>query len=161
MKNFEDEGSSLWNLNSESETIQDSIFRRGSSSLRHVRTPTSTDNIVTNLEERIPFDNQYKHTVHGFIKTENAKDVTLEMRASAGRSGESIFTLSIDDSISGTVDWRKYWGNIPGNQDIEFCDVRMKSGIPDSGNAVSWFDDVGLIQWDSIQSLNSFPSHKT
>ena len=157
MKNFEDEGSSLWNLNSESETIQDSIFRRGSFSLRHVRTPTSTDNIVTNLEERIPFDNQYKHTVHGFIKTENAKDVTLEIRASAGRSGESIFTTSIDDSISGTVDWRKYWGNIPGNQDIEFCDVRMKSGIPDSGNAVSWFDDVGLIQWDSIQSLNSFP----
>ena len=33
----------------------------------------------------------------------------------------------------------------------------MNSGIPDSGNAVSWFDDVGLIQWDSIQYLNSFP----
>ena len=33
MKNFEDEGSSLWNLNSNNETLQDSIFRRGGTAL--------------------------------------------------------------------------------------------------------------------------------
>ena len=63
MKNFEDEGSSLWNLNSENETLQDSIFRRGGTGLSHIRSPDSPDNIVTNLEERFPFKNEYSHTV--------------------------------------------------------------------------------------------------
>ena len=102
MKNFGGRGSSLWNLNSNNETLQDSIFRRGGTALSHIRSPNSPDNIVTNLEERIPFKNEYSHTVHGFIKTENGKEVSIEVRCASGRTGESLFTSSMGDSISGS-----------------------------------------------------------
>ena len=157
MKNFEDEGSSLWNLNSSNEMIQDSIFRKGNNGIQHIRYPESPDNIVTDLEERIPFNNQYQHTIHGFIKTENANNVTLEIKCASGRSGESLFTISIEDSISGSSTWKRYWGNIPNTQEAEFFNIRMNSDIPDSGTAYSWFDDVGLIEWDTLELISEYP----
>jgi len=157
MNNFEDEGSSLWNLNSESETLQDSIFRRGKKSLLHERSFNSPSNIVTNLEDRIPFRNDLAHTLHGYIKTINGKDVTIEARYFDSRSGESLFTASMQDSLNGDESWKKYWTEIPKVEDSEFIDIRMNSGIPDSGNSRSYFDDVGLIEWDSIRSVSNFP----
>ena len=157
MNNFEDEGSSLWNLNSDSETIQDSVFRRGRKSLLHERSSNSPSNIVTNLEDRIPFRNDLAHTLHGYIKTINGKDVTIETRYFDSRSGESLFTSAIQDSINGNEDWKKYWTEIPIVENSEFIDIRMNSGIPDSGNSKSYFDDVGIIEWDSIESVTSFP----
>ena len=152
MNNFEDEGSSLWNLNSVNESIQDSIFRRGNASVLHKRDFQSPDNIVTNLEEKIPIRNGLDHTLHGFIKTENSKDVTLELKSSINRTGEFISTVSIQDSITGTTPWTKYWGNIPLFEESEFVNIRLNSSIPDTGNAYSWFDDVGLIEWDSVET---------
>lgn len=33
----------------------------------------------------------------------------------------------------------------------------MSSGVPDTGTARSWFDDVGLIQWDSVAAFTGLP----
>ena len=33
----------------------------------------------------------------------------------------------------------------------------MNSDVPDSGESFSFFDDVGLIEWDSIQSVSNYP----
>ena len=157
MKNFEDEGSSLWNLNSINEMIQDSVVRKGEAALLHIRSESSPDNIVTNLEERIPFKNEHQHTVHGFIKTENGKEVTIEVRCAIGRSGESLFTASMGDSLSGSNNWQKYWGDIPIDEGANYFDIRLNSGVPDSGFAFSWFDDVGLVEWDSLKEISQYP----
>ncbi len=157
MNNFENEGSTLWNLNSESEVLQDSIFRRGSMGLLHIRTQDSPDNIVTDLEERIPFYKEFSHTLHGTIKTNNAKNVTLEARFYEGRTGESLSTTSINDSISGNTGWQKYWDEIPIQEEANFFNIRMNSDVPDSGYSYSFFDDVGFIQWDSLVSISEYP----
>ena len=157
MNNFENEGSSLWNINSASEILQDTIFRRGGTGLLHIRLPNSPENIVTNLENRIPYRNEKSHSLHGYIKTYNSKNVTLETRYYDGRSGESLFTSSINDSINGTYHWKKYWDEIPKINNAEFIDIRLNSDIPDSGISYSYFDDVGLIEWDSLQSISSYP----
>ena len=157
MKNFENEGSTLWNINSDNEMIQDSIFRRGRNALLHIRSPESPNNIVTNLEDRLPFDNQKQHSLHGYVKTENAKNVSIEARLSVGRTGESLITASIGDSISGSFNWEKYWNDIPYNEEAEFFDIRSNSDIPDSGLAYSWFDDVGFIEWDTLKLITEYP----
>ena len=157
MNNFENEGSSLWNLNSESEILQDSVFRRGRMGLLHKRNSDSPSNIVTNLEERLPFRNDLSHSLHGYIKTLNGKNVTIEARYFDSRSGESLFTVSMEDSVNGDNIWKKYWDEIPKIENAEFIDIRMNSDIPDSGQSFSYFDDVGLIEWDSIKSVTSFP----
>ena len=95
--------------------------------------------------------------MHGYIKTINGKDVTIEARYFDSRSGESLFTASMQDSLNGDESWKKYWTEIPKVEDSEFIDIRMNSGIPDSGNSRSYFDDVGLIEWDSIRSVSNFP----
>ncbi|SVB26357.1 uncharacterized protein METZ01_LOCUS179211, partial [marine metagenome] len=112
MKNFENEGSSLWNFNSDSEFLQDSIFRRGGIAASHLRNADSQDNIVTNLEDRMPFKSELDHTIHGYIKTQNGKDVTLQLRLAEGRTGENLLTISMEDSVNGTQDWMPYWFDI-------------------------------------------------
>ncbi len=157
MKNFEDEGSSLWNFNSDNEFLQDSIFRRGGIAATQFRNEDSPDNIITNLENRMPFKNEFDHTIHGYIKTDNGENVTLEVRLSQGRSGESLFTASMGDSVQGTKDWLPYWGNVPSHEDAKFFNIRMNTDVPNSGQSRSWFDDVGLIEWDSLKSFDGFP----
>jgi PKD repeat protein len=34
----------------------------------------------------------------------------------------------------------------------------MTSGIPDSGVSQTWFDDVGLIQWDNLKIISNYTS---
>ncbi len=157
MKNFEDEGSSLWNFNSNSEFLQDSIFRRGETAASQIRYDYAQDNIITNLEDRMPFKNEFDHTIHGYIKTENGKNVTLQIQLSEGRSGESFLTASMNDSVQGTKFWMPYWGDVPSHEDANFFDIRMSTGIPDTGKSQTWFDDVGLVEWDSLQSFEEFP----
>ena len=125
--------------------------------LLHKRNSIPPSNIVTNLEERLPFRNDLSHSLHGYIKTLNGKNVTIEARYFDSRSGESLFTVSMEDSVNGDNIWKKYWDEIPKIENAEFIDIRMNSDIPDSGQSFSYFDDVGLIEWDSIKSVTSFP----
>ena len=157
MGNFENEGSSLWNINSENEFLQDSIFRRGSNALSHIRDSNSPNNIITNLENKFPFKNHLKHTLHGNIKTDNGKNVTLQLRLSESRTSENILFISLNDSINETNDWKKYWKNIDQQDNVNFFDIVMNTDVPDSGNSQSWFDDIGLIQWDSLKVFLNTP----
>ncbi len=157
MKNFENEGSTLWNFNSESEFIDDSVYRRGGEAAVQIRQESSSENVITNLENRVPFKNELEHTIHGFIKTHNAKDATLQLRLAESRSDESLMTVSLDDSVQEEMDWHYYWGLAPTHEDANFFDIRMSSSPPDSGQSQVWFDDVGLIEWDSLQSFTDLP----
>ncbi len=157
MKNFENEGSTLWNFNSESEFIQDSVYRRGAFAATHLRDENSDAVLITNLEERILFKNEFEHSIHGFIKTENGYDVTLQARLYEGRTSPPLITSSLKDSVNGTMDWFYYWENLSHHEDAQFFDIRLHSGVPDSGVSESWFDDVGVIEWDSIRSISNFP----
>ena len=150
MNNFENEGSTLWNFNSQNEGVQDSVFRRGALAAQHKRFADSPGNIVTNFEERIPIDKNLDHTLHGYIKTINAKDVTIELRSFINRTGDNLETISLKDSIDGNSPWKKYWENISVPENSEFFDIRLNSSVPDTGVSFSWFDDVGLIEWDSL-----------
>ena len=92
MNNFEDEGSSLWNLNSESEFYKIQFLEEGVWVVTQAKFEF-TSNIVTNLEDRFPFQNDLSHSLHGYIKTVNSKNVTLEARYFDSRSGESLLTF--------------------------------------------------------------------
>ena len=74
-----------------------------------------------------------------------------------GRTGESLITVSIGDSVSGSLNWKKYWNDIPYTEEAEFFDIRSNSDIPDSGLAYSWFDDVGFIEWDTLKLITEYP----
>ena len=68
-----------------------------------------------------------RRTKESPLKTENGKNVTLQIRLSEGRSGESILTSSMNDSVQGTKFWMPYWGDVPSHEDANFFDIRMKN----------------------------------
>ncbi|GIS54495.1 hypothetical protein Ct9H90mP29_15370 [bacterium] len=69
-------------------------------------------------------------------------------RLSVGRTGESLITdqteiLYLVHLIGKSI------GMIYQTEEAEFFDIRSNSDIPIQA-AYSWFDDVGFIEWDTL-----------
>ena len=153
--NCEDEGCTLWNLNSNDEWYDDTESYEGERSICHRRYPNSGDNIVTNFTNRIKRYTDGEFTLQGYIKTQNGDDVTIEIRYYQQRSGSSwIDTEDVGVHITGDTDWNYYFNelNVPGN--CNFFDIRVNSDCPETGEALSWFDNIGIIEWSEWQSLD-------
>lgn len=148
--NMEDEGCTLWNLNSSDENYCDTVAFSGNRSIQQVRTSNSSTNIVTNFEERIicPSDT-LKFSLCGYIKTQNGANVTIEIRYHVDRTGiVPLGTENIGVQINGYSPWTFYHRGLTVPAGTKFFDIRVSSGIPNSGTAYSWFDNVGVIRWD-------------
>ncbi len=154
--NFEDEGCSLWNVNSSDEWYDSTEVYAGNRSLCHRRYPDSGDNIITNFEKRIKcYSDTVSYSLLGYIKTQNAADVTVEIRYYYSRYGS--YYLGSDDIgewISGDSDWTFYHNELSLPTSTHFFDIRLNSDCPDTGVAYSWFDNVGIIEWTEWQPIN-------
>jgi poly-gamma-glutamate capsule biosynthesis protein CapA/YwtB (metallophosphatase superfamily) len=158
MGNFEDEGSSLWNVNSNYEWLDEEVSYEGEQSLKHERTPSSPDNIITNLEKRLKIKSNKAHSIHGYLKTENGADVTIEIRFYTSRSGSQyLSTEDIGVHLSGNNDWEYFSNKVEVPEEAKYFDIRLNSNIPNTGTAHSWFDNVGVVEWESwVQNENQF-----
>ncbi|MBT3250980.1 MAG: PKD domain-containing protein [Candidatus Marinimicrobia bacterium] len=146
--NMENEGCTLWNINSDDEWYDSETSFLGDQSITHLRTPASGDNIVTNFEDRIKINNDLPHSLAGWIKTDNGDDVTVEIRFYSSRtSGNILSQESLTSGVDGDTDWTYYHQSldVPGN--AKYFDIRLNSDMPNSGEARSWFDNVSVIEW--------------
>ena len=155
--NCEDEGSTIWNLNSDDEQYDETEFYEGAISIRHRRTPTSGDNIVTNFTNRIKRYSPGEYSLHGYFKTQNGSNVTIEARYYESRSDNNwIDTEDIGSSIDGDTNWNFYWKNLTVPENCNFFDIRLNSDMPDAGEAFSWFDNVGIIEWSEWETFEDY-----
>ncbi len=149
--NMEDEGCTLWNLNSNDENYCDTVAFEGERSIQHRRDAGTSSNIVTNFEERIICRSDIiNYSLCGFIKTLNGANVTIEIKYYENRiSGYPLGEENIGVSVNGDTPWTFYHKEltIPGG--TEFFDIRLNSNVPNSGTAFSWFDNVSLVSWDN------------
>ncbi len=148
--NMEDEGCTLWNLNSADENYCDSVAVSGERSIQQIRTESSTSNIVTNFEERIicPSYN-INHSLCGYIKTQNSANVTIEIRYHQDRTGiVPLNTENVGVQVNGNTPWTFYHHDLTIPAGTKFFDIRLSSGIPNAGTAYSWFDNVSIVRWD-------------
>ncbi len=152
--NFEDEGSTAWDLDTQYELYDSTVSYRGDRSLVH-RLPPLPHNIVTRLEKRIKRYDDASFSLHGYIRTQGGVDVTLRVSFHTTRAqAETIGYDGIGVKVSGDSDWSYYHNevSVPGN--TNYFNVYPKSCPPPLGEAVSWFDDVGLIGWTAWQPFN-------
>jgi len=152
--NMEDEGSTLWLLNQAGEGY-DTVASRGSRSMRQVRSQGSSA-ITTNLEERIVCDyDRIDYTLYGLLKTENAKNAGASVEFYTSRPGGSPLDSSdLGTQVSGTTDWTRYYHNFTPLRNTKYFDIRLRSEAPSSGEGSTWFDDVGLIEWEGWLPLS-------
>ena len=147
--NFEDEGSTMWLLNQTGESY-DTIAYQGNRSLRQTRSALSSQ-IITNLEERIPcYSDSIYYTLYGYLKTQNARNAGIDVRFYRERTGSSsIGEINLDTVISGTSDWTFYNNDFTPVSGTQYIDVLMSSEGPQSGTGRTWFDNVGIIEWEN------------
>lgn len=157
MGNFENEGSSLWNVNSSDESISSTISRLGHKSLKHIRDWDDSSIIITDLEEPLPLNSEKSFSMAGFIKTKNGTQIKLQSRFWESRSGPPIQTSSMVNPINGDNNWSYYWQNLDLPENARFFNLRAYSGLPETGIGESWFDQLSFIEWDEWQSTSTFP----
>jgi hypothetical protein len=153
MGGFEDEGSTLWWLNDAQESY-DTVAAQGRRSLRQLRT-FGSGTITTGFEERPPwYSDSTDYTVYGNIRTENARNAGVAVQFYTTRTGSSpIGSASLDTLITGTSDWTDYHRDFTPVPGTNYYDLWLTSTGPVSGTGQAWFDNVGIIQWDTWQFL--------
>jgi len=148
--NMESEGASEWNLNSSDEYFDLTEAYRGQQSIGQHRIPSSGDNVVTNLENRIRLNENHLHHLSAWIKTQNGRDVTVEVRYYSGRTSTTpLATHAVTPGIDGTTDWTYYHAQSDPPNNATYFDLRLSSDTPPTGDAYSWFDDVSFVEWES------------
>ncbi|MCF8369328.1 MAG: CapA family protein [Bacteroidales bacterium] len=154
--NMEDEGATMWDLNSSSESYCDTVAYQSVRSIQHIRTSGNSSNIVTNFEEKfiLPSDT-LKYSLCGFIKTRNGANVTIQIRYFESRSAfVALDTENIGTQINGNTPWTFYHTELSVPIGTRFFDIRAYSGVPDADTAFSWFDDISVICWDEWADYN-------
>ncbi len=147
--NFEDEGSTIWNLNSDSETIDSVITLHGSGALRLTTHALQGGPTVANMENRMRWIWGEDHTICGWIKGINAGGAYPEIVYYRGRTGgEPRYTQPIGDPLRGTFDWTYFCEDLNiGNQGY-YGDFTFVNGPPYDDEGYAWFDEVKVIRWE-------------
>jgi len=152
--NFEDEGCSLWDVNSADEYYDTLAFRNERSLCQHRSAGFMTLN--TNFEKRLKiYSDTDNYTVYGHIRTENAEEATIKCRLYDSRTYTySLGDRTIGTNISGNTEWTFYYKNFVPIAGSKYIDLRLESKGPATGDGYSWFDDVGLIQWSDWKTFD-------
>lgn len=161
--NFEDEGSSLWLLDDPHEFYDDTVFYGGSRSLCQICNVGGSA-IITNLEKRIKcYSDSTYYTLYGYIKTDNANNAGVTTKFYTTRYGSySIGQSNLGTEVTGTTNWTFYYNEFIPTDGTRYIDMWLRSEAPQSGGeGYTWFDNVGVIEWDEWQPFTSSTSIPT
>jgi hypothetical protein len=151
MGNMEAEGSTLWFLNSNYEHY-DTVAYRGARSIRLNRGGGGTNSVSTSLLYRPPFNENWNVSFMGWMQTENARDVRLQLELWNSRSGgnqEGLWTIA---DVDGDLPWTWFWQDIQTPQNAWYYNITLNLRAPTSGSGQAWFDDVMLVRWNNYQN---------
>ncbi len=153
--NFEDEGCTLWDTGADSSVQYDSNQSyEGQRSLRQAIAVGETT-LNTNLRLRIRKYNNTPYTLHGYIKTQNATDVNVEIRYYTTRTTSNVLgTEELTDAIYGAQDWTFYSKELNVPYNAGYFDIVLTSSAPGLGTGYAWFDNIGLIEWSDWESYS-------
>jgi len=152
---FEDEGSAMWLINQNDE-YYDTVRYQGSRSLGQYRIKGSGQ-IVTNLVRRIPCESSPSYfSLYGHLRTDNARNANVLVRYYV--SSSSWIPLGMSDlgpAVNGTTAWHFNNREFRSASGTAYFDVSLTSQGPLSGEGGwTWFDNVGIIEWDDWQDWN-------
>ena len=153
--NFEDEGCSMWLLDHPDEFYDDSVFYAGTRSLCHFRSQQNVT-LATHFENRLPCPTDTAgYTLYGYIKTDNSKNAETMVRFYQSRTSGYSLGSETTSEITGTHDWTLYYRNFTPANGTNFIDVWLRSEGPEIGDGYTWFDNVGVIEWEEWQPFNT------
>jgi poly-gamma-glutamate capsule biosynthesis protein CapA/YwtB (metallophosphatase superfamily) len=155
--NFEDEGCSLWEIDSQDEWYDSTQSLKGLRSFCQKRTAGQTP-IYTNLEERILFYSDTSvYTLYSYIKTDVPASSGVAIQFYTTRTAYTPFaSVEINSDITSFDRWKLFTAdfNLPSN--ARFINLRLRTNSPQSGTAYSRFDNTGVIEWTSWENFTPY-----
>lgn len=149
--NFENEGSTMWLLDHPDEFYDDSVFYAGARSLGQFRAQQSAL-ITTNLQNRLPCAaDTTGYTLYGRVRTDNGHSVEMRINFYQWRTVGFPIGSASTEPLSGTNEWTFCYQDFSPASGTNFLDIHLRSEGPLSGDGYAWFDNVGLIEWESWQ----------
>jgi len=147
--NFEDEGSSLWDVSTFSTTDVYDGARSAMIAPNNGQTSTAT------IKKRCKwYDNTKKYTLHGWIKTRNATNANIIVRYYSSRTSGVLSTQNITANINGSTDWTWYSTELSIPSNAWYFDIRLTCTSSQTGTVQALFDNVGLIEWTEWQAVS-------
>jgi poly-gamma-glutamate capsule biosynthesis protein CapA/YwtB (metallophosphatase superfamily) len=144
--NMEDEGCTLWNLNSSYEQYDSEIFANGERSIR-VGNYTGNDGVTVNLENRFKcYSDSSRYSLRAMIRTENATEASIGVRYYTTRDQNTYLGEEWLPAVTGTNDWTFYTMELSVPAGTNYFDIRLNGDFDETGT-YAWFDDVSLIEW--------------
>ena len=150
---FEEEGATFWDDNTEDEWLDDTESYRGERSLALRRHATDEEPVGTDLEKHLPCDPTKEHSCSGWMKASNAADAVVMTRFYDGRYSTTPIT-STDDAprMTGSQDWVHRWKNLETPPNALYFELRCSNDAPPAGTGFAWFDELGMIEWETWES---------
>jgi hypothetical protein len=154
---FEDEGSTVWYLNSAYEWLDTQYVHAGEYSLGLVRESSNPYNVVTNLEDRIPINSDKGYSLIGSIQTFNANQASMITMWYRSRTGDNLSRRdTVSTPVSGTANWTFQWEHMIPPDNANFVDIRCNLFPPSDGTAYAYYDDLAFIEWETPENLLPF-----
>jgi poly-gamma-glutamate capsule biosynthesis protein CapA/YwtB (metallophosphatase superfamily) len=148
---MEDEGMSVWDLNSADENWDDTVARTGERSLRLDQ--QDGGQAITYFTHRGPLDPALEYTLGGFLRTQNAASADLQIRYYNTRTGD-MTQSEVVHTVTGTQDWNGSFASLDPADSRRFWQLRARL-TAGTGTSRAWFDDVHLVEWGPWQTLSS------
>jgi len=145
---FEAEGATLWNLNSESEQYDETVVHQGLRSLRQDRSSDNQGPVTTDLQGYPAVMGGPDFTVMGWIRTRDANQAGFAARMYTRRGSGLLGSFEAGPPVSGTNDWTFLWRDFTVEEEAFFLNVRASMEKPPSGDASAWYDELRLISWE-------------
>lgn len=146
MGGFEYEGGWLWNLNSDDEFLETMYPHSGTYCLG-IRRTDGQFYAYTNLEDRIPTEQENRYTLDGYMAGSNCANAKFGVafynyRTSGGSSEQSFVT-----PMGGDFPWTRSYLNVSSPENGWYANVLCYNSAPQSGTGTAYFDDLALIEW--------------
>ncbi|MCP4550312.1 MAG: T9SS type A sorting domain-containing protein [bacterium] len=150
---FEDEGATLWDDNTSDEWLDDTVSYKGERSLALRRSSSAGTFVGTDQERHPPCVPTKRHSFSGWLKADNTNGANMLARFYSSRSASSYITSTqLGPAFEGTSDWFHQWAELETPEEATYFEVRCTMDPPDSGEGMSWFDEIKFIEWDEWQT---------
>ena len=149
----EGEGHHMWDVNSADEWLDDTVFHEGAHALalRRVSAPGS---VTTTLTRHLPASDSLEYSLTGWMRTANAQGAKFSVRDYSQRyTSMALETIDMGPAVNGTTAWTWYACDYTPAKDTQFFNVRCNLDGSQGGEALAWFDDLRVIEWEPWQPL--------
>ena len=147
--NFEADGATFWDVNTQDEWLDDTVAQAGLRSLALRRDQGDGGEVGTDLEKHLPCEPGKRHSFSSWMMGENAKDANVLARFYEGRSsGTALSSTELGPWLDGDAEWYAQWAELETPENAYYFELRCTMELPANGEARAWFDELKMIEWD-------------